>query len=167
MAADLHLCPCCAAHLRVDSRLHTMRCNNCEAELVFINEGGVRGLAFVPPYNGVIPYSHPAQRHGHFDGRAFLDFRRELVMLDARRRQRTWSRLFFGSAVLLATVFVAGMASVDQLVHGPKENVEAAASVFLTAVATLPIFAYVSLYFQGRARLVRENAERWRTDNAI
>ena len=162
MAIDLHLCPCCAAHLRVDSRLHTMRCNNCEAELVYLNEGGVRGLAFVPPFEGVVPYSHPAQRHGHFDGHAFLAYRRALVTMEAQRQYRFWSRLFFVSVALLMGVFVAGMAGVDQLVKGPTENVENAAFMFLAAITTLPIFAYVALYFQGRARLLRENAERWR-----
>lgn len=162
MAADLHLCPCCAAHLRVDARLHTMRCDNCDAELVYLNEGGVRGLAFVPPFEGIVPYSHPAQRHGHFDGHAFLEYRRALVTLDAERKQRFWSRLFFGTVALLMAVFVTGLAGVDQLVQGPKENVENAALMFLTAITTLPIFAYVALYFQGRARLVREHAARWR-----
>ena len=162
MAADLHLCPCCAAHLRVDARLHTMRCNNCEAELVYINDGGVRGLAFVPPFEGVVPYSHPMQRQGHFDGRAFLDYRRALVTLDAERKQRFWARMFFVTVAILMAVVVAGIASVDQLVQGPKENVESAAFVFLTTIVTLPIFAYTALYFQGRARLVGEHANRWR-----
>lgn len=162
MAVDLHLCPCCASHLRVDTRLHVMRCNNCEAELVFVNAGGVRGLAFVPPYDGVVPYSHPLQRQGQFDGQSFLEYRRALVTLDAERRQRFWSRMFFATVAILVAVVVAGMASVDQLVQGPKEHVETAAFAFLTAIATLPVVAYVALYFQGRARLVREQSARWR-----
>jgi hypothetical protein len=156
MADDLHLCPCCAAHLRVDVRLHVMRCDNCDAELVFLRQGGVRGLAMLPPFEGIIPYSHPAQRQGHFDGREYLSFRRALVSIEAERARRFWSRLFFGAVALLTAMVVGGVAGVDLLLQGPRERAEDGALLFLTAISTLPILAYVALYFQGRARLAHE-----------
>ena len=166
MMPELQLCPCCAAHLRVPPQLHVMRCNNCDAELVFISEGGVRGLAYLPDVSGIVPYSDPAQRgrtiHGHFDGRELLDFRRGIVLADAARKQRFWGGLFFGSMILLLIAAFTGIFGAEFVAHGPKENVEASALAFLAAFLSLPLIAYMALYFHGRARLARESVHRWR-----
>jgi hypothetical protein len=164
MKPELQLCPCCAAHLRVPPQLHVMRCNNCDAELVHVDEGGVRGLALLPQVHEVIPYSDPAQRRGapvQFNGRDLLCYRRGIVVRNAARKEAFWALLFFASMGLLAFTAVAGLASGRSLVAGPKETLEASAMGFLAAFMALPLIAYTALYFHGRARLVRESVSRW------
>ena len=160
MSAELHLCPSCACHLRLPARLTAMRCNSCNAELVLIDEGGVRGLAMLPTSHGVIPYSHPGQR-GSFNGRALLTERRAAVMALAKRRQFFWAALFFGSVVLLAAILGWGVLAGRGISSESHAEVEHAAFAFLMAMITLPILGFTALYFQGRARLMGEEATRW------
>lgn len=166
MTPELQLCPCCAAHLRVPSALHLMRCNNCEAELVAINQGGVRGLAYLPSVDGVVPYSVPAQRgriiHGHVDGRELLEFRRRIVVEQAERKQRFWSSMASGTLALLALACVTGVAGLHFVGGGPRATAEIAALAFLGSFVSLPLIAYVALNFHGRARMAAEAANRWR-----
>lgn len=162
MSPDLHLCPCCAIHLRVPEQLHVMRCDNCDAELVFLREGGVRGLALLPALETPVPYSDPRRRPSHIDGRELLESRRATVLLAAERKRRFWSALFFGCMTLLGATVVAGLAGADTLLHGSKERLETSVLAFVGAVVTLPVLAYVALYLHGRAKLIAESASRWR-----
>jgi hypothetical protein len=161
MAGDVQLCPCCASHLRIPAELHVMRCNTCDAELVLIQRGGVSGLALLPGDENIVPYSHPMQRNHHFDGRELLDFRRALVLRAATRRQAVWAGLFFLTLGLLAGTIAVGLFGAGRFVQGSREQLEGAALALLCAMTGLPIFAYTALYFQGRARLVRESVRRW------
>jgi hypothetical protein len=158
MTTDLQLCPCCAAHLRVPAQLHVMRCNNCDAELVALNEGGVRGLALLPD---VIPYSHPDQRPQNFDGRTVLNVRRDGVLQAAARSEARWGGMFFVTLGLLAGTVVLGVLGAGGVANGPRDKIEVSAMAFLCSLTGLPILAYVALYFQGRARLARESVRRW------
>jgi len=162
MAADLHLCPCCASHLRVPEQLHVMRCDNCDAELVFLHQGGVRGLALLPALETPIPYSDPRQRPHNIDGHALQESRRAVVLQAAENKRRFWSALFFGCITLLDATVLAGLGGADTLLHGSKEQLETAVLAFVGAAFTLPLLAYVTLYFHGRAKLVAESVERWR-----
>lgn len=163
MAADLHLCPCCATHLRVPDRLHVMRCDNCDADLVFLQEGGVRGLALLPALETPVPYSDPRRRvHANLDGRGLLESRRAAVLLAAERKRRFWSMLFFGSVALLGLTVFTGLRGADTLLHGSKERLETSVLLFMGAVVTLPMLAYITLYFHGRVKLVAESVRRWR-----
>lgn len=161
MAPDLHLCPCCASHLRVPDRLHVMRCDHCDAELVFIREGGVRGLALLPALETPVPYSDPRRRPHNIDGHDLLESRRAVVLQAAERKRRFWSALFFGSVALLGTTVLAGLGGADTLLHGSQKQLETAVLAFVGAVFTLPLLAYVTLYFHGRAKLVAESVRRW------
>jgi hypothetical protein len=161
MAGDVQLCPCCASHLRIPGELHVMRCNTCNAELVRIMQGGVRGLALLPGDEGVIPYSHPLQRSRHFDGRELLEFRRTLVLSAAARQQAVWGGLFFVTLGLLAGTVAVGLFGAGRFVEGSRDQLEGAALALLCAMTGLPIFAYTALYFQGRARLAQESVRRW------
>jgi hypothetical protein len=158
MTTDLQLCPCCAAHLRVPAQLHTMRCNTCDAELVALNEGGVRGLALIP---GVVPYSHPDQRARNFDGRELLNFRRGHLLQAANRSEARWGGMFFLTLGLLGGAFLVGIGAARGAIDGDRETLEACALALLCAITAVPILAYTALYFQGRARLVRESVRRW------
>jgi hypothetical protein len=161
MAGDIQLCPCCASHLRVPEELHVMRCNTCDAELVRIVQGGVRGLAVLPHDEAVVPYSHPKQRSRHFDGRELFDFRRALVLQAAARRQAVWGGLFLVTLGLIAAAVAVGLFGAGRFVQGSHEQLEGAALALLCAMSGLPVFGYVALYFQGRAKLARESVRRW------
>ncbi len=162
MAPDLHLCPCCAVHLRVPEQLHVMRCDNCGAELVFLYQGGVRGLALLPALEAPVPYSDPRRRPHNIDGRDLLESRRTVVLQAAENKRRFWSALFFGCMTLLGATVVAGLVGADTLLHGSQKQLETAVLAFVGAVFTLPVLAYVALYFHGRAKLVAESVRRWR-----
>jgi hypothetical protein len=160
MAADLHLCPCCAAHLCVPDGLTAMRCNNCDAELLYIESGGVRGLALLPAI-GNVPYSVPQQRaRSRFDGSELLHLRRSLLLSAARRRRVLWNTVFFFSVASLFAAFVVGYIGAQELMH--PEASDAAVLALFAAILGTPILAYVALYFQGRARLAQEEARKWR-----
>ncbi|MBK8206572.1 MAG: hypothetical protein IPK87_07200 [Planctomycetes bacterium] len=164
MAGELYLCPCCAAHLRVPPELHVMRCDNCSAELAFIESGGVSGLALLPPV-GEVPYSTPAQRgartHKSFDAGALLANRRDLLLRRALRSHARWSGVFVLCMAAVVSVFAVGIGGGRELFTGSREHQELAALAMLGAMLTLPIVAYVALYFQGRSRLALEQARRW------
>jgi hypothetical protein len=162
MAADLHLCPCCASHLRVPEQLHVMRCDNCGAELVFLHQGGVRGLALLPALETPVPYSDPRRRVHNIDGHALLESRRAVVLQAAERKRRFWSAMFFACMALLGLTVFTGLGGADTLLHGSKERLETSVLLFMGAVVTLPVLAYVALYFHGRAKLVAESVRRWR-----
>jgi hypothetical protein len=159
MTGDIQLCPCCAAHLRVPDQLHVMRCNSCDAELVFIRQGGVRGLALLPDV--VTPYSDPKQRSRHLNGRELLEFRRGIVLQSAARSHALWSGMFFVTLGMLSSAVMLGLAGAGHVASGSREQVEVAALTFLCALTGLPILGYTALYFQGRARLARESVRRW------
>jgi hypothetical protein len=161
MAGAIHLCPCCATHLRPPQQFFAMRCNACNAELLFLCEGGVSGLVMLPPAEGVVPYSHPAQRPGHFDGRALFEARRAAVVLAAQRTRAVWCGLFFLALGMLSAIVGVGAIGAGQVFDGPTERLEGAVLAFLLAVLGLPILGYTALYFQGRARLARESVRRW------
>ncbi len=164
MSPDLHLCPCCAAHLRVPPELHVMRCDNCSAELAFIVSGGVSGLALLPPI-GDVPYSTPAQRGARtqqpFDAGALLATRRDLRLRSALRSHARWSGIFLLCMAAVVSVFAVGVGGGRELFTGSREHQELAVLAMLGAMLTLPIIAYVALYFQGRSRLALEQARRW------
>lgn len=158
MTTDLQLCPCCAAHLRVPQQLHTMRCNTCDAELVYVDQGGVRGLAMLPD---IAPYSHPEQRPRNFDGRDLLAHRRGRVLEAANRSEARWSGMFFLTLGLIAGAFMIGLTGAQGVADGARDNLEVSALAMLCAMTAVPILGYTALYFQGRARLVRESVHRW------
>lgn len=166
MSPGLHLCPCCAAHLRVPPELHVMRCDNCSAELALIVSGGVSGLALLPPV-GEVPYSTPAQRgtrtHVAFDTGALLADRREQRLRRALQSHARWSGVFVLCMAAVVSVFAVGIGGGRELFTGAREHQELAALALLGAMLTLPIAAYVALYFQGRARLALEQARKWST----
>ena len=163
MNADLHLCPCCAAHLRIPERLHAMRCNYCDAELVFVDQGGVRGLAMLPNVDHIIPYSDPRQRATGqpFDGRELLLSRRLAVLQDAQRRFRFWHSWTLVSFMLMAVSVCAGMVGANALCTGDKENLQTLALVVLLSMVCVPLLGYVTAFLHGRAQLVRESVSRW------
>jgi hypothetical protein len=138
-----------------------MRCNNCDAELVYIEDGGVRGLAYLPDISGIVPYSDPAQRgrviHGNFDGRELLEFRRGILLRQAAMVERFWGGLFFGSLVMVVIAAMIGIFGAEFVAHGPHASAEVSALAFLGAIVSLPLIAY-----HGRARLARESVRRWR-----
>ncbi len=163
MTAQTHLCPCCAAHLRIPAALHAMRCDNCDAELVYVAEGGVRGLALLPSLAATVPYSDPARPvHGRsFDGSELLYLRREVLLKGAERSFRLWSSVL--TVIVMLMVGAMGVCALGM--YGVVENrgrdeTELAATAFLVAVMALPVLGYVALYFQARARLVRERIRR-------
>ncbi|MCC7508336.1 MAG: hypothetical protein IT464_03055 [Planctomycetes bacterium] len=164
MSPDLYLCPCCAAHLRVPPELHVMRCDNCSAELAFIVAGGVSGLALLPPV-GDVPYSTPAQRdarrHQTFDAGALLASRREVLLQRALRSHARWSAVFVLCMAAVVSVFAVGIGGGRELFTGAREHQEVAALAMLGGMLTLPIVAYIALYFQGRSRLALEQARKW------
>ncbi|MCA8918007.1 MAG: hypothetical protein KDB32_02930 [Planctomycetes bacterium] len=163
MNFELHLCPCCAAHLRVPQSLNAMRCNNCDAELLMLNEGGVRGLALLPNVDHIVPYSDPRQRTDHvaFDARELLESRRLLILEDAQRKHSRWVGLFFGCLILLIGTATAGAIGANTVLHGDAANIQAGAAFFLLALTFAPLIAYTAVYFHGRAQLVRASVRRW------
>lgn len=164
MFNELHLCPCCAAHLRVPAQLQAMRCNQCDGELVFINQGGVRGLALLPNVDHVVPYSDPRQRVSGepFDGRRLLEERREVLLRDAFVRHAKWAGLFRSVLVLLLAAGGATAMGMNQVLNGPRESIEVAAMMFLGGMVMIPLLAFVALHFQGRASMCAEQIKRWR-----
>lgn len=164
METETHLCPCCAAHLRVPRELSLMRCNNCNAELTFIDTGSVRGLAMLPRMDANIPYSDPAQRAAacNIDGSELVLLRREVLLRDARRKHRLWSGFFLAVTFLFLGTIAVGVAGAGKVLSGARNHteMELAATTFLLAVTVLPILMYVGLYFQGRARLIKDKIER-------
>jgi hypothetical protein len=163
MHTKLHLCPCCAAHLQIPPRLNAMRCDYCDAELVFISEGGTRGLAMLPNVEHIVPYSDPRQcASGRpFDGRVLLESRRGAVLQHAERRFQFWAGATRICLLLLAVAGGAGYAGARAMFSGDRETLELAALVALLAMLSMPLLGYIALHFQGRAQLVRESVSRW------
>lgn len=163
MNSTAHLCPRCAAHLRVPPQLDVMCCDYCDAELVFIADGGVRGLAVLPNVDHVVPYSDPRQHPSgrSFDARELLENRRTAVLLDARRRHSFWSGLFWGCLLVLLSTGFVGAVAVHTLFSGAREAIELSALAALMAMVLLPVLGYVAVFFQGRARLACVSVSRW------
>lgn len=163
MAAGLHLCPSCACHLRVPDELDLMRCNNCDAELAFIESGGVRGLALLPTIDTAVPYSVPQQHtRKAFDGGELLQLRRSLLHARASRRHALWSGVFLFTVASMFAAFGAGYLGGHKLLQEEGQTGETAALALLGAIMAMPILAYLALYFQGQARLALEEARKWR-----
>lgn len=163
---NLHLCPCCAAHLRVPSELHVLRCNSCDADLVWINRGGVRGLALVPTPVNPPPYTDPAQWARRaavrpFDAQGFVDLRRTQALAALGRKRVFWAGMFWLCALAFAAVAGCGLGGFAGLLHDKGRDTQTGVLVMLVAVMVLPLLSYVALYFQGRARLLAESMKRY------
>ena len=166
MMNPLHLCPCCAAHLRVPAELHVLRCNSCDADLVWLNQGGVRGLALVPPPVSAPPYSNPDQwaRRANarpFDAQRFVTLRRTEALVALGRKRAMWAGLFWLCAIAFAVVAGCGMGGFAGVLQDRGGDTQGAVLAMLVAVMVLPLLSYVALYFQGRARLLAESMKRY------
>lgn len=166
MTTDVHLCPCCAAHLRVPAELHVLRCNTCDAGLVWVNRGGVRGLALVPAPAESPPYSDPVQWARRaaarpFDAQGFLHDRRTQALATLGRKRVFWAGLFWTCAIAFAVVAGCGMGGFAGMMQNRGRNADTGVLVMLVAVMVLPLLSYVALYFQGRARLLAESMKRY------
>lgn len=167
MMNNVHLCPCCAAHLRVPAELHIMRCNACDADLVWLDRGGVRGLALVPPPVEQPPYTDPVQWQRRsaakpLDAPLFVNQRREAALAALGRRRAFWAAAFWFCAILFVAAAGSGLGGFASLLRHPGRDAEAPVIVMLLAVVTSPLLSYVALYFHGRARLLAENMRRYR-----
>jgi hypothetical protein len=163
MRINVHLCPCCAAHLHVPAELHAMRCNSCDSQLVFVERGGVRGLALVPEVGREVPYSVPSQRkpHSKINGASLVAERRGEVLARARSMARYWHSVFMICVVsALIMPFVVAYASWD-LLSGRSANPTTEMAWLLCGMLLFPILSYVALYFQGRASLAADKVRRW------
>lgn len=165
MTTNVHLCPCCAAHLRVPVELHVMRCNSCDADLVWISNGGVRGLALIPTPETAPPYSDPAQWHRRantraLDGRQLVDTRKQQALHALGVKRAIWAGLFWSCVVLFVGAIGCGLGGFAGLLRGGK-HVEGPALAMLLAVMILPLLSYVALYFQGRVRLLADRMRRY------
>lgn len=166
MTNNVHLCPCCAAHLRVPADLHVMRCNTCDADLVWLDRGGVRGLALVPAPVTQPPYTDPQQwqRRSNarpFDGAAFVDLRRAEALRALSRQRVAWAIAFWHCALFFVVTAGLGLGGFASLLRSHGRDADASVMAMLLAVMILPLLSYVALYFQGRARLLAERMQRY------
>ncbi|MCC6465953.1 MAG: hypothetical protein IT463_11495 [Planctomycetes bacterium] len=165
MNAPELLCPCCAAHLQPPPELHLMRCDNCHAELALLKSGGVSGLVQLPPVVSV-PYSTPRQRaarqHTAVDADALVAARRAVCRESAARMATRWNaalRLMVVIGLMVGSFGYKAFVSLYKVEQ--SKDIENAALVIMGTFMALPVIVFVGLYFQGQARMAREEARKW------
>jgi len=151
--------------LRVPVELHVMRCNSCDADLVWVSNGGVRGLALIPAPETAPPYTDPAQwrrrANAHpLDGGQLVAVRKQQALQVLAIKRAFWAGLFWSCVLLFVGAIGCGLGGFAGLLRGGKQ-VEGPASAMLLAVMILPLLSYVALYFQGRVRLLAERMRRY------
>ena len=140
-----------------------MRCNNCEAELLFVDRGGVRGLALIPRADGPVPYSIPSQvsePKRHFDAEELIARRGREVLGELRRARRAW-RTAFSVTAAGAMVSITGMlCTLFAAAESAGRHADWIPGLFLAATGLAPILFFVALYFHQRMQLAGEKIRR-------
>jgi hypothetical protein len=165
MHSGVYLCPCCAAHLRVPPELHSFRCNTCDALLVHMNRGGVRGLAQVPEADGpLVPYSVSSQRAGlkpQFDTAGLVNSRTRQQYHRALHVESFWRFVMFCAAVPLVIgpgVMLFGWLG---LVADDPKWADESLVVLLFAALVWVCCGYVARYAHQRLQFAKAGVRLW------
>ena len=70
--------------------------------------------------------------------RQLVDGVRLLVVRGALRKRAGWSALLLATCMLLGGAIFAGLVGAQQLLHGPRHEIETGALLFLSGVLGLP-----------------------------